>query len=99
MEIIKTLEGNTLTIALTEKLDTNSAPELEEVLSKSLDGVEKLIFDFKKLNYLSSAGLRVLLNAQKEMSKKGQMIIRHVNDVIMDIFDMTGFSTILTIED
>jgi len=99
MEIIKTLEGNTLTIALTEKLDTNSAPELEEVLSKSLDGVEKLIFDFKKLSYLSSAGLRVLLNAQKEMSKKGQMIIRHVNDVIMDIFDMTGFSTILTIED
>ena len=99
MEIIKTLEGNTLTIALTEKLDTNSAPELEEVLSRSLDGVEKLIFDFKKLNYLSSAGLRVLLNAQKEMSKKGCMIIRHVNDVIMDIFDMTGFSTILTIED
>ena len=98
MEIIKNLEGTTLTIALTDKLDTNSAPELEEELNKSLDGVEKLIFDFSKLNYLSSAGLRVLLNAQKIMSKKGQMIIRHVNDVIMDIFDMTGFSTILTIE-
>ncbi len=98
MDIIKTLDGNTLTIALTEKLDTNSAPELEEELNTSLNGVEKLIFDFSKLNYLSSAGLRVLLNAQKTMSKKGQMIIRHVNDVIMDIFDMTGFSTILTIE-
>ena len=98
MEIIKNLDGNTLTIALTEKLDTNSAPELEEELNASLNGVEKLIFDFSKLNYLSSAGLRVLLNAQKTMSKKGQMIIRHVNDVIMDIFDMTGFSTILTIE-
>jgi len=98
MEIIKTLDGNTLTIALTDKLDTNSAPELESELEGALEGVEKLIFDFSKLNYLSSAGLRVLLNTQKAMSKKGQMIIRHVNDVIMDIFDMTGFSTILTIE-
>ena len=98
MEIKKTLDGNTLTIALTDQLDTNSAPELESELEGALEGVEILIFDFSKLNYLSSAGLRVLLNAQKTMSKKGQMIIRHVNDVIMDIFDMTGFSTILTIE-
>ena len=99
MEIIKTLDGNTLTIALTEKLDTTSAPALEEELKTCLDSVEVLIFDFEKLNYLSSAGLRVLLSTQKVMSKKGKMIIRHVNDVIMDIFDMTGFSTILTIED
>ncbi|MBE6134106.1 MAG: STAS domain-containing protein [Erysipelotrichaceae bacterium] len=99
MEIIKTLDGNCLTIALTEKLDTTSAPALEEELGKSLEGVETLIFDFSKLNYLSSAGLRVLLNTQKVMLKKGKMIIKHPNDVIMSVFDMTGFSTILTIED
>jgi len=99
MEIKKTLEGKTLTIALTDKLDTTSAPELEEELKNSLNDVEALIFDFENLSYLSSAGLRVLLNTQKIMSKKGKMVIRHVNDVIMDIFDMTGFSTILTIED
>lgn len=98
MEIKKILVGNELTIALTEKLDTTSAPELEEELGKSLEGVTKLIFDFAELSYLSSAGLRVLLNTQKLMSKKGEMIIRHCNDVVMDIFDMTGFSTILTIE-
>ena len=72
---------------------------LEEELNKSLDGVETLIFDFAKLVYLSSAGLRVLLNAQKTMMRKGKMIIRHPNDVIMSVFEMTGFSTILTIED
>ena len=99
MEIKKTLEGQTLTIALTDKLDTNSAPELEEDLKTSLEGINTLIFDFADLSYLSSAGLRVLLNTQKTMSKQGSMVIRHVNDVIMDVFDMTGFSTILTIED
>lgn len=99
MDINKTLEGKVLTIALTDKLDTISAPALEEELGKSLDGIETLIFDFSKLNYLSSAGLRVLLNAQKQMTKQGKMIIRHPNDVIMSVFEMTGFSTILTIED
>ena len=99
MEIIKTLDGSTLTIALTDKLDTTSAPALEEELNGSLEGVETLIFDFSKLVYLSSAGLRVLLNAQKTMYRKGKMIIRHPNDVIMSVFEMTGFSTILTIED
>ena len=99
MDINKTLEGKTLIIALTDKLDTTSAPALDEELNGSLDGVETLIFDFSKLNYLSSAGLRVLLNTQKLMMKKGKMIIRHPNDVIMSVFEMTGFSTILTIED
>ena len=99
MEIKKTLDGNTLTIALTEKLDTTSAPTLEQELGRSLEGVETLIFDFSNLAYLSSAGLRVLLNTQKIMSKKGKMIIRHPNDVIMSVFEMTGFSTILTIEE
>ena len=99
MDINKTLEGKTLIIALTDKLDTTSAPALDEELNGSLDGVETLIFDFSKLNYLSSAGLRVLLNTQKLMMKKGKMIIRHPNDVVMSVFEMTGFSTILTIED
>lgn len=99
MEINKTLEGNTLTIALTEKLDTTSAPVLEQELNNSLDGVENLIFDFSNLAYLSSAGLRILLNTQKIMSKKGKMVIKHPNDVIMSVFEMTGFSTILTIEE
>ncbi|MBE6136601.1 MAG: STAS domain-containing protein [Erysipelotrichaceae bacterium] len=99
MEINKTLEGNTLTIALTEKLDTTSAPVLEQELNSSLDGVENLIFDFSNLAYLSSAGLRILLNAQKIMAKKGKMVIKHPNDVIMSVFEMTGFSTILTIEE
>lgn len=99
MDINKTLEGKTLIIALTDKLDTTSAPALDEELNGSLDGIETLIFDFSKLNYLSSAGLRVLLNTQKLMMKKGKMIIRHPNDVVMSVFEMTGFSTILTIED
>ena len=99
MEINKTLEGKTLTIALTEKLDTTSAPALEEELNNSLNGVETLVFDFSKLAYLSSAGLRVLLNTQKVMNKQGKMVIRKPNDVIMSVFEMTGFSTILTIED
>ena len=99
MEIIKNLDGATLTITLTDKLDTTSAPTLEAELVGSLNGVQTLIFDFSKLVYLSSAGLRVLLNTQKVMMKQGKMIIRHPNDVIMSVFEMTGFSTILTIED
>ncbi|MBO4285834.1 MAG: STAS domain-containing protein [Bacilli bacterium] len=99
MDINKTLEGKTLIIALTDKLDTTSAPALDEELNGSLDGIDTLIFDFSKLNYLSSAGLRVLLNTQKQMMKQGKMIIKHPNDVIMSVFEMTGFSTILTIED
>ncbi|MBO4286076.1 MAG: STAS domain-containing protein [Bacilli bacterium] len=99
MDINKTLEGKTLVIALTDKLDTTSAPALEEDLNNSLNGIDTLIFDFSKLNYLSSAGLRVLLNTQKTMMKQGKMIIKHPNDVIMSVFEMTGFSTILTIED
>ena len=99
MQIIKKKEGDSLIIALTDELDTTSAPELEAVLSSDLNGVTKLVFDFEKLNYLSSAGLRVLLKAQKTMAKQGSMVIKHVNDVIMDVFDMTGFSTILTIEE
>lgn len=99
MDIIKTLDGDTLTIALGGKLDSNSAPELEAELAKSLEGIKLLIWDFEKLYYLSSAGLRILLSTQKIMNKQGKMILRHVNEIIMETFDMTGFTSILTFED
>ncbi|MBR0295079.1 MAG: STAS domain-containing protein [Bacilli bacterium] len=99
MDIIKTFDGDTLTIALGGKLDSNSAPELEAELFKSLEGIKLLIWDFEKLYYLSSAGLRILLSTQKIMNKQGKMILRHVNEIIMETFDMTGFTSILTFED
>ena len=99
MKITKLLDDNTLTITLEGELNTVTAPELEEVISNSLKLVETLIFDFSKLEYLSSAGLRVLLIAQKIMSKQGDMIIRHANKNILDIFNITGFSSVLTLED
>lgn len=96
MNITKTLEDKKLMIALEGRLDTNTAPELDAELQ--LDGVEELVFDFEKLEYVSSAGLRVLLAAQKIMTKQGKMIIRNVADIIMEVFEMTGFADILTIE-
>ena len=98
MTINKTLNGTDLTIALEGRLDTTTSPELEEVLKESLDGVTALTFDFSKLEYISSAGLRVLLAAQKTMNKQGSMKLLHVDEVIMEIFEVTGFSDILTIE-
>ena len=99
MEIVKTHEGETLTITLKGKLDSNTAPELEAALAGAYEGVKLLIWDFEELKYLSSAGLRILLSAQKVMNKQGKMVLRHVNDIIMETFDMTGFSSILTFED
>jgi anti-sigma B factor antagonist len=98
MTINKNLEGNTLTIALEGRLDTTTAPELEKELKSSLDGVKELVFDFTKLDYISSAGLRVLLSAQKLMSKQGGMKVTHVNEMVMEVFEVTGFTDILTIE-
>lgn len=98
MEINKIKDGTALTIELEGRLDTVSAPQLETELKKSISGVETLIFDFAKLEYLSSAGLRVLLASQKVMNRQGQMIIKNVNSTIMDIFEVTGFSEILTVE-
>lgn len=98
MTISKTRNGGELTIALSGRLDTNTAPELEFALKESIDGVERLIFDMEKLEYVSSAGLRVLLSAQKVMNAQGQMKVRHVNELIMEVFDITGFTDILTIE-
>ena len=87
-----------LTVALEGRLDTTTAPELEKALTEALDGVETLIIDLAKLEYISSAGLRVLLSAQKTMNKQGEMKLIHVNDVINEIFEVTGFSDILNIE-
>ena len=98
MTINKFANGSTLTIALEGRLDTTTAPELETVIKSSLTGVTELILDFEKLDYISSAGLRVLLSAQKTMTKQGEMKITHVNEMIMEVFEVTGFSDILTIE-
>ena len=96
IEII--VEGNQMTVVLTGRLDTTTAPKLESELKQNISGVETLILDFAALEYLSSAGLRVLLAAQKVMNKQGEMIIKHVNETIMEIFEVTGFADILTIE-
>lgn len=98
MTIEKMTKGRELTIVLNGRLDTITAPELETELKGCISGVETLIFDFASLAYLSSAGLRVLLAAQKIMNKQGQMIVRNVNETIMEIFEVTGFADILTIE-
>ena len=98
LNIEKKTDGNALTVALTGRLDTVTAPDLEKELRASMDDVTEFTLDFAKLEYISSAGLRVLLSAQKIMCKKGGMKIVHVNDTIMEIFEVTGFSDILTIE-
>lgn len=98
MEISKGLYGSTLGLALTGRLDTTTAPQLEAVLKESLEGITELVLDFEKLEYISSAGLRVLLSAQKQMNQQGKMVIRHVNTDIQEVFEITGFADILTIE-
>ena len=98
MTIDKKLEGSALILALEGRLDTTTSPDLEEALAASLDGVTSLVFDFAKLDYLSSAGLRVLLSAQKRMNKQGSMKLLHVNDTVKEVFDITGFADFLTIE-
>lgn len=98
MTINKTQNGNALTIALEGRLDTTTAPELEQALKDSLDGANALTIDLEKLEYISSAGLRVLLSAHKAMSKKDGMKVTHVNEIVSEVFEVTGFSDILTIE-
>lgn len=98
MNIVKNLEGTKLTIALEGRLDTTTAPDLEAEVKTSLDNVTELVFDFEKLEYISSAGLRVVLGAEKAMKGKGSMVVRNVNDTIMEVFEITGFSDILNIE-
>lgn len=98
MNITKTAEGKTLNLALEGRLDTTTAPELEGEISSSIEGVEALTLDFEKLEYISSAGLRVLLSTQKIMNKQGEMVIENVCEDIMEVFEITGFSEILTIK-
>lgn len=98
MTINKTLNTTELIVALTGRLDTTTAPHLEAELKTSLTGVDSLVMDFAELEYISSAGLRVLLSAQKVMNKQGKMVIRHTNDTILEVFEVTGFTDILTIE-
>ena len=98
MNIVKTQEAEKLTIALEGRLDTVTAPQLEGELRSAVDGVTELVFDLAALDYVSSAGLRVLLAAQKVMNKQGEMIIKNVKPEIMEIFEVTGFVDILNIE-
>ena len=98
MTIEKVANGNELTVKVDGRLDTTTAPQLEASLKESFAGVEKLVLDFASLEYLSSAGLRVLLQAQKTMNAQGEMIIRNINETINEIFEVTGFIDVLTIE-
>lgn len=98
MTIDKIIEEKKLTITLTGRLDTTTAPQLETELKQNISGVEALILDFSGLEYLSSAGLRVLLSAQKVMNRQGSMTVKNVNEIIMEIFEVTGFVDLLTIE-
>ena len=98
LNIYKAGEEGNLTVSLEGRLDTNTAPQLDGELKAALPGVTSLILDFEKLDYVSSAGLRVLLSAQKMMTKQGEMKLINVNDTVMSVFELTGFSNILTIE-
>ena len=98
MTINKDMQENILTVAVEGRLDTTTAPDLEASLRESLDDAKELILDLKELEYMSSAGLRVLLSAQKQMSQQGSMKVINVNDTINEIFEVTGFNDILTIE-
>ena len=98
MEIIKNADGEKLTIALKGRLDAAAAPGFEKELNTALNGVTDLTIDFKDLEYVSSAGLRTLLVAQKRMNKQGSLVIKNVCDEVYEVFDMTGFSDLIEIE-
>lgn len=98
MNITMNKIGTELTVAVEGRLDTLTAPDFEEQLEPALEGIEKLVFDFAELKYISSAGLRVLLTAIQIMEEQGEMIVRNVSAEIMDVFEVTGFTEDLTIE-
>lgn len=97
MNVTLDKNGSTLKVSVSGRLDTTTAPELEKALGSQLEGVESLTLDFGDLAYISSAGLRVLLALQKTMNRQGQMAVTHVNENIMEVFDVTGFVDVLTI--
>jgi anti-sigma B factor antagonist len=97
LDIQKTVENNAATVALEGRLDTVTAPELQKALEGTIPEVTELTLDFSALSYISSAGLRVLLAAQKQMNGKGSMKVTGVNETIMEIFEVTGFADVLTI--
>ena len=97
MTINKTQNGNALTVAIEGRLDTTTAPQLETELKDSLDGITELTMDLSTLEYISSAGLRVLLSAQKIMNKQGEMKVAGANETVLEVFEVTGFSDILNI--
>ena len=93
----KIIDGDKLTVKVAGRLDTSTSPELEEVLMNSVEGVKELTLDLTDLEYISSSGLRLLLAAQKVMNKQGSMTVTNVNDIVMEVFEVTGFVDILTI--
>ncbi|MEE0956956.1 MAG: STAS domain-containing protein [Ruminococcus sp.] len=98
MNTKKKKDGSTLTVTVSGRIDTATAPEFESAVKTDLDGVQSLVLDFKDVNYISSAGLRVLLSLQKKMMVQGEMKLINVNDVVNDVFEVTGFDEILTYE-
>ena len=98
MTINKNLDGKNLTIALEGRLDTMTAPMLEAELKKETENIDSLVLDFSKLEYISSAGLRVLLSGHKAMAGKGGMKVNNVNEIVSEVFEVTGFADILDIE-
>lgn len=98
MTITKQQNGGALILTLDGRLDTVTSPELEKELNASLNGADSLILDFSRLDYISSAGLRVLLSAHKAMSGKGGMKVKNVNEIVREVFDVTGFADVLAIE-
>lgn len=98
MEIKKTRDGSKLTVGLSGRLDTVTAPDFEAAIMNDLDGVTDLTVDLKNLEYMSSAGLRVMLALYKKVSAVGSMVVTNVNDTISEVFELTGFNDILNIE-
>lgn len=98
ININKVKEGSNLTITIEGRLDTTTAPQLENLVNAEIEGVTELIFDLKDLAYISSAGLRVLLSSQKIMNKQGSMVVKNSSEEVLEIFEVTGFSDIFTIE-
>ena len=99
MIISKTLNDDELTLAISGELNTTTYQELEDVVKNSLNGIKKLVFDFKELEYISSAGLRVLLVSKKLMDQQGKLVVKNANSSVKEIFDITGFTNILDFED